>query len=274
VPAGAGGAGVITADARDVTRDLFIAPAGTVDIQFKDLPIFPTARTAVTAFTLSSTLNQGVPSAAGTALMNSSNSLTFLVFDILEAKWPVTCPKCLEKCLAPGEEGLALSLGPRYASINQHLRAALTGGTAGALLDSQETFNGAGVTFAVSGKSSWWHNFRVYGTARGSVLVGGNDASGAFFAPLGAPFVNANDNRTDVVSSAELNLGIELLYRQAKLWSAPCYENDGNGHVGMRVGFLGQVWDNIGLPSAADGGRLNGGTLYLVGFEVLFHVQF
>ncbi|MFT3879814.1 MAG: Lpg1974 family pore-forming outer membrane protein [Gemmatales bacterium] len=151
---------------------------------------------------------------------------------------------------------LTWSAGLRYLQINQDYNAdealinlpPTTSFPGGATIDqhirSQHTLNGLGPILGLEGRHNLWDTLRIYGSGRvGFIFCEGHQE--AFY--LGnfnpqseiAPITrSASENRSKMVTNAEVELGLEYGYELSR-----------NSEAYLRVGLVGMVFGGAGNSS-------------------------
>lgn len=163
---------------------------------------------------------------------------------------------------------LELRVGARYSSINQLFTAALRQGSGSAVTTSSfQDFRGVGLTTAgglslpVSG--SLW----AYGKARGSMLLGRNERQANFSVVAagggaGTASSTVTEDKTDIIPVGEFETGI--------VWDLAeqfCDEDTDPGNmIWLKLGYVAQIWGDVGLVSAGTGQPFRDGSLLLQGF--------
>jgi len=147
-----------------------------------------------------------------------------------------------------------LGFGSRFANVEQDLQALYFGGDAnGAAVRRHVCFDSFGLTVGGQGDWVFWRNFRLYGRARGSLLMADFDNS-LFETNNGGATVNANvhEHYRQVVPVIELASGVAWEYRNLRVsvgyelqnWfnvvNAPTFVDDfSEGKLGRRTSDLG-----------------------------------
>jgi hypothetical protein len=147
-----------------------------------------------------------------------------------------------------------LGFGSRFANIEQDLQAFYFGGDAnGAAVRRHVCFDSFGLTVGGQGDWVFWRNFRLYGRAKGSLLMADFDNS-LFETNNGGVTVNANvhEHYRQVVPVIELASGVAWEYRNLRVsvgyelqnWfnvvNAPTFVDDfAEGKLGRRTSDLG-----------------------------------
>ena len=133
--------------------------------------------------------------------------------------------------------------GLRYASVAQGYQAALrdaNGGFVGAI-HSRHRFDGLGPTFSIEGRRPFGC-LTFYSMARGSLLFGNGKFGFTAVDNLAATTLRTSLERNDVLTVAEIGVGIE--------WRRQCC----NGNMFFcRTALEGQVWQGAGSATSEDG---------------------
>lgn len=165
-----------------------------------------------------------------------------------------------------------LRVGARYSAINQLFTAALRQGSGSAVTTSSfQDFRGVGLTAAGNLSLPVTNSLWLYGNSRGSMLLGRNerqanysvlvvDAGGAPTA--GTASSTVTENKTDIIPVGEFEGGI--------VWDLAeqfCDEDSEPGNmIWFKLGYVAQVWGDVGLTSAGTGQPFRDGELFLQGF--------
>lgn len=165
-----------------------------------------------------------------------------------------------------------LRVGTRYSAINQLFTAALRQGSGSAVTTSSfQDFRGVGLTAACNLSLPVSNSLWLYGNSRGSMLLGRNerqanhsvlvvDAGGA--PTVGTASSTVTENKTDIIPVGEFEGGI--------VWDLAeqfCDEDLESGNmVWFKLGYIAQVWGDVGLTSAGTGQPFRDGDLFLQGF--------
>ncbi len=165
-----------------------------------------------------------------------------------------------------------LRVGARYSAINQLFTAALRQGSGSAVTTSSfQDFRGVGLTAAGNLSLPVTNSLWLYGNSRGSMLLGRNerqanysvlvvDAGGAPIA--GTASSTVTENKTDIIPVGEFEAGI--------VWDLAeqfCDEGSEPGNmIWFKLGYVAQVWGDVGLTSAGTGQPFRDGDLFLQGF--------
>jgi hypothetical protein len=258
-------------DARDVTHDYDVAPLTSLTLGFNQ---FPNISFSGFNLNLSSQLNRAVTSGTGTATLVANNSFRLTEANFLEWKPDVHVAGFFKNWLEA--EKVSFSLGPRYTQVSQDYHATLTSASNNALLNSHQDFTGFGVTSSVEARSKPWvrTGLQLYGNLRGSLLVGTNNKNSTASTTVGSAILSSSENRTDYIPIGELELGVEWGTLVGVLRGGSVDPDTGT-IIGARVGFVGQVIGDVGLPSASSrgAGALDNGAVYLVGVGLLFELR-
>jgi Legionella pneumophila major outer membrane protein precursor len=124
-----------------------------------------------------------------------------------------------------------LGFGVRYANMDQTLQALYFGGDAnGAAVRSHVCFDGFGLTAGGQGEWNIWRGFRLFGRARGSMIMADFDNS-LLETNNGGATINANvsESYRQVVPVLELASGVAWEYRNLR----------------VAVGYELQNWFNV-----------------------------
>lgn len=165
-----------------------------------------------------------------------------------------------------------LRVGARYSAINQLFTAALRQGSGSAVTTSSfQDFRGVGLTAAGNLSLPVTNSLWLYGNSRGSMLLGRNerqanysvlvvDAGGAPIA--GTASSTVTENKTDIIPVGEFEAGI--------VWDlAEQFFDEGSepgNMIWFKLGYVAQVWGDVGLTSAGTGQPFRDGDLFLQGF--------
>ena len=113
---------------------------------------------------------------------------------------------------------LKLGFGTRYVDMDQTLQAFYFGGDANGTNVRSHVWNGFGLT--VGGQGDWiiWHRYRLFGRARGSLIIGDFDNS-LLETNNGGRTVNANvtESYRQVVPVIEMASGVAWEYRNLRV---------------------------------------------------------
>jgi hypothetical protein len=165
-----------------------------------------------------------------------------------------------------------LRVGARYSSINQLFTAALRQGSGSAVTTSSfQEFRGVGLTAAGNLSVPVTNSLWVYGNSRGSMLLGRNERQANYSVLVvdagGAPTAGTASNtvtedKTDIIPVGEFEAGI--------VWDLAeqfCDEGSEPGNmVWFKLGYVAQIWGDVGLTSAGTGQPFRDGDLFLQGF--------
>lgn len=167
-----------------------------------------------------------------------------------------------------------LRVGARYSAINQLFTAALRQGSGSAVTTSSfQDFRGVGLTAAGNLSLPLTNSLWLYGNSRGSMLLGRNErqanysvlVSGAGGVPAAGTASNTvTEDKTDIIPVGEFEGGF--------VWDLAehfCDEESEPGNmVWFKLGYVAQVWGDVGLTSAGTGQPFRDGSLFLQGFTV------
>ena len=167
-----------------------------------------------------------------------------------------------------------LRVGARYSSINQLFTAALRQGSGSAVTTSSfQDFRGVGLTAAGNLSLAMTNSLWVYGNSRGSMLLGRNERQANFSIltvdAMGNPTTGTASNtvtedKTDIIPVGEFEAGI--------IWDLAeqfCDEDSEPGNmIWFKLGYVAQVWGDVGLVSAGTGQPFRDGDLFLQGFTL------
>lgn len=166
------------------------------------------------------------------------------------------------------EATLELRVGTRYSAINQIFTAALRQGSGSAVTTSSfHDFRGVGLTAAANLSLPVTNAFWLYGNSRGSMLLGRNERQSNYSVVVagggaGTSSNTVTEDKTDIIPVGEFETGI--------VWDLAeqfCDEGtDPSNLVWLKLGFVGQVWSDVGLVSAGTGQPFREGSLWLKGF--------
>jgi hypothetical protein len=166
------------------------------------------------------------------------------------------------------EAMLELRVGTRYSALNQIFTAALRQGSGSAVTTSSfHDFRGVGLTAAANLSLPVTNAFWLYGNSRGSMLLGRNERQSNYSVVVagGGPGTISNtvtEDKTDIIPVGEFETGI--------VWDLAeqfCDEGtDPSNLVWLKLGFVAQVWGDVGLVSAGTGQPFREGSLWLKGF--------
>ncbi|MFT5328918.1 MAG: hypothetical protein ACI8P0_006836, partial [Planctomycetaceae bacterium] len=167
-----------------------------------------------------------------------------------------------------------LRVGARYSSINQLFTAALRQGSGSAVTSSSfQDFRGVGLTAAGNLSLPVTNSLWLYGNSRGSMLLGRNErqanysvlVAGAGGAPAAGTASNTvTEDKTDIIPVGEFEGG--FVWDLAEQF---CDEDSDPGNmVWFKLGYVAQVWGDVGLTSAGTGQPFRDGSLFLQGFTV------
>lgn len=167
-----------------------------------------------------------------------------------------------------------LRVGARYSAINQLFTAALRQGSGSAVTTSSfQDFRGVGLTAAGNLSLPVTNSLWLYGNSRGSMLLGRNErqanysvlVSGAGGAPAAGTASNTvTEDKTDIIPVGEFEGG--FVWDLAEQFCDE--ESDPGNMVWFKLGYVAQVWGDVGLTSAGTGQPFRDGTLFLQGFTV------
>ncbi|MGZ0165925.1 MAG: Lpg1974 family pore-forming outer membrane protein [Planctomycetales bacterium] len=167
-----------------------------------------------------------------------------------------------------------LRVGARYSSINQLFTAALRQGSGSAVTSSSfQDFRGVGLTAAGNLSLPVTNSLWLYGNSRGSMLLGRNErqanysvlVAGAGGVPAAGTASNTvTEDKTDIIPVGEFEGG--FVWDLAEQF---CDEDSDPGNmVWFKLGYVAQVWGDVGLTSAGTGQPFRDGSLFLQGFTV------
>jgi len=165
-----------------------------------------------------------------------------------------------------------LRVGTRYSAINQLFTAALRQGSGSAVTTSSfQDFRGVGLTAACNLSLPVTNSLWFYGNSRGSMLLGRNERQANYSVLVadtgGTPSVGTasstvTENKTDIVPVGEFEGGI--------VWDLAeqfCDEGLERGNmIWFKLGYVAQVWGDVGLTSAGTDLLFRDGDLFLQGF--------
>ncbi|MGZ0170732.1 MAG: Lpg1974 family pore-forming outer membrane protein [Planctomycetales bacterium] len=165
-----------------------------------------------------------------------------------------------------------LRVGARYSAINQLFTAALRQGSGSAVTTSSfQDFRGLGLTAAGNLSLPVSNSFWLYGNTRGSMLLGRNErqanysvlvVDGAGAPTAGTASSTVTEDKTDIIPVGEFEAGF--------VWDlAEQFCDDGSepgNMVWFKLGYVAQVWGDVGLVSAGVGQPFRDGDLFLQGF--------
>jgi hypothetical protein len=264
--------GSLVGDSRDVTQAFNLSPIVQMDLS----PAVGSVGLSMSGYftQLNSTLSRNVTGGNGNANLNASDALSLWVANLPEIILP--------KGAVPGTSPFVFHAGFRFNQIQQSFASTLTSAPNSVHLQSAENFLGFGGTCALE-----WNTpvrfckchlpLSFFTLVRGSVTVGTNQRSSSYgtsIGPNGTLFANSiSENRISLVPVGELYSGIEFQQPVAALrFTRSCY--DGGAAVTIRLGFTGQIWGDVGMPSAVASTQANNGSLYLVGLLVAAGINF
>ena len=173
------------------------------------------------------------------------------------------------------ESILEIKIGTRYSSLNQNFTANLRRGNGQAVTTSSyQDFRGVGLTTALHMGTPLSDMFWLYARSRGSLLVGTNDRQSNFtvVVPGGGPGTVTNSvatSQTDIIPVGEFEVGLSWDNRQA-------IDPDSAGSdtlVWLKVGYVAQIWGDVGMISAGAQPFFGDGYLSLMGFTLQAGVQ-
>ena len=276
IPAGATGAAPITAPLGDLTGSFGFVPR--LDLQYDSASLGLGAAASIQYISLGGTLERSVATDGGAADLTGTSDLSLLLVNLVEV---TTVTPVAELFGPPGSDPtfasglIGFSIGTRFASIRQNYHASLRSGDATATADATQSFAGLGLTASIGTDEPITERWGVYTHTRGSILLGQNNrkSSVAATSPVpGASFNNTlSENKTILVPSGELEAGVRFLTPIRRSAADPA---DGP-LFSVRVGFVGQIWGNVGyLPASPGHARFDNRPLYLVGFTVLAGFEF
>lgn len=165
-----------------------------------------------------------------------------------------------------------LRVGGRYSAINQLFTAALRQGSGSAVTTSSfQDFRGVGLTAAGNLSLPVTNSFWLYGNTRGSMLLGRNErqanysvlvVDGAGAPTAGTASSTVTEDKTDIIPVGEFEAGV--------VWDlAEQFSDEGSeagNMVWFKLGYVAQVWGDVGLVSAGVGQPFRDGDLFLQGF--------
>jgi hypothetical protein len=262
--------GNLVGDSRDVTQAFNVSPIVQMDLY----PKVGNVGLSMSGYfaQLNSTLSRNVTGGNGDANLNASDTLSLWVANLPEIILPTGA--------TPFTTPLIFHAGFRYNQIQQSFASSLTSVPNSVHLQSAENFIGFGGTCALEWNTpvrfcKWDLPFYFFTLVRGSVTIGTNQRSSSYgttIGPAGAPFANSiSENRISLVPVGELYSGIEF-QRLTALRFTKCGESF--AEVTIRLGFTGQIWGDVGMPSALASTQANNGSLYLVGFLIAAGINF
>jgi hypothetical protein len=254
-------------------------PKFSLGYNFSDLG-FGVAASGV-LLNLSGQLTRTIDSSAGSANLTSSGTINIAVANLLEGTLPLVLGQlpcfensCLRDTLIVG------SLGARYSFVSQDFIASLNSGGNSSMIAAHQNWYGFGITTSLNFLHPLPRNFFLYGTSRGSFLLGTNHrystqsvvVSGNAAASTSAKVL---DNKTELIPVGEFEAGVAwgrlLSPRQAATQLAVP-----TGRIlWIKTGMVADVWGGLGLLSASNG--VNGfanSPLVLWGFSVMAGIQF
>jgi hypothetical protein len=167
-----------------------------------------------------------------------------------------------------------LRVGARYSAINQLFTAALRQGSGSAVTSSSfQDFRGVGLTAAGNLSLPVTNSLWLYGNSRGSMLLGRNErqanysvlVAGAGGVPVAGTASNTvTEDKTDIIPVGEFEGG--FVWDLAEQFSDE--ESASGNMVWFKLGYVAQVWGDVGLTSAGTGQPFRDGSLFLQGFTV------
>lgn len=276
VPTSPNGAGLV-AESGNFSHNFAFVPRFDLNYDFPDLGFG--AGASAKLIDLSGHLQRSINSTAGSAVLNVQSGVDIVSANLLEGTkefvlgdWECFQDSCLADC------AFVTTLGARYSHVRQDYTASLASGPNTGTLSATQSYNGFGLTSSIGNLCPLVGHFFLYGSARGSVLVGPNNRSTSVTIMAAGSAANSTgaivtEDKTTFMGVGEFELGI------AWSKSLPPAQPTTPGHTGLllwfKVGWVGQIWGDLGLLSATDRPQnFSNSSLFLQGFSVLAGVDF
>jgi hypothetical protein len=233
---------------------------------------------------LSGYLDRTLAVGAVAAKLNATSNLTIVYANLVEGMRSIPGTELNEhcglvSCLGLDEAVFHMTLGTRYASVEQHYKGTIqvTSSNDASELTADQSFAGFGLTSSLYIHKPVTQSWSVFWGVRGSVLFGRNHKqSSATFAVDGDVATgNLTEEKTYVVPIGETEFGFE--------WGTPIKHSIAGQQAGplvfLRVGCVGQVIGNVGLltvdPVAGPGvSRFSNQPLFLAGVGLQAGIDF
>jgi hypothetical protein len=280
VPAGVSGSFSILGRTGNVIHDFAFVPKISVDYQFQDLGFGVGASGKLTS--LSGHLLRTVDSAAGSANLTAESSVDLAVVNFLEATKFLPLdrfPCCQDTCLQ--DTVLFATIGMRYSHVRQDFTASLASGANISTVKAHQDYDGFGLTTSLSILHPLPSNFFLYGTSRGSFLIGTNNRDSSYSVvatsiPGASTSAKVTENKTKFIPVGEFEFGLAwgkpLSPRRVQAQAAA-------GQVGavlwLKGGMVFDVWGGLELLAPSDTFHpFTDGSLFLYGFTILGGIDF
>jgi hypothetical protein len=274
VPAAFAGSFPLLGDTGHVDNQFAFVPRLVYNYHFNDLDFDVGA--SGTFLNLTGRLQREVSStSAGIGDLTASSSLTIVVANLVEVGKEVYYPDLLGKDLTPKcfqDVLVGMSIGTRYASIDQNYTGTLTNGVGNAAnvatRYSTQSFKGLGLTGAVSFTLPFGSDWALVNNTRASVIIGDNRKDSSLTVSLAgqaSPAATISQTKTAVVPILEHEVGIEWGMALADTIRA----GDLQPVLTIRVSAVGQYWGGVGPLSAGSTQGYRASDLFLVGAQVV-----
>jgi hypothetical protein len=264
-------------DGGNLSEEFAFVPKFGLEYDFPDLGLGVAASGQM--ISLSGNLTRSLTQNGGTGSVSARGQVDLAVANLIEAVIPLdwNAFPCLHET-ALADLDVVFTIGTRYVHTQQHYHADLSGGTNTGSVDADQEFDGFGLTGSIDTLLPLRHNWFLYNTSRGSIVVGRNNRNSSFSAVFPA---NASaslssafkDDKTDFVPAGEFELGVG--------WQGVVGSNTllGAAHTGrlvwLKAGAVFQMWGDLGLlPQAGATAPGTNSSLYLIGFTVMAGVKF
>jgi hypothetical protein len=275
VPTSAGAP--LLADSGNFSQSFAFVPRFGVDYEFPDLGFGVTASGRL--LSISGHLQRALSSTAGSGTLNAQSSVDIAAVNLLEGTrllYLGDAPCFKETCLE--DSTVQFTLGARYSYVRQDYTASLASGPNVASLTATQLFNGFGITSSTGLLQPLFRDFFLYSTARGSVLVGPNNRSSSSSvvvpgSPGASSAATATEDKTSFIGVGEFELGIA--WGKPLTRSAAVAAQANAPLLWFRVGWVGQIWGNLGLLSTTDRPQdFSHASLFLQGFSLLAGIDY
>lgn len=261
----------------NVSFDFSFIPQINLYYQFADLGFGVTASARMTS--IAGQLTRTISSAAGTANLTANSVVNFATVNIVEGFKVIPlnqCP-CFE-CTWLHDTVIMATLGTRYSYLLQEYHANLISGANSTSVNAHQDFNGFGLTTSLSYFHPLCEDWFLYGSSRGSFLLGLNNRNSDFSVVVpGVSGVSTSgklaENKSSFIPTGEFEVGIAWGRLQPRSVLSQTLRT--GPLLWVKGGFVADVWGNLGLLSASPLAQgFSGGALFLYGFSVMAGLDF
>ncbi len=280
VPSGVNGNFSTIAGSGDVSFDFGFIPAIRVDYQFPDLGYGVSASGKLT--TLSGSLTRTIDSAAGSANLTASSTISFATANLIEGTLLLPLGRCdcfQDSCLR--DTVLLATLGTRYSHLSQDYTASLNSGPNASTLTAHQDWDGFGLTTSLSFLHPLPNYFFLYGVSRGSFMVGKNNRTSTLAVVVSgnaaaSTATKVHEDKTEFIPVGEFEFGVAWGKPLAGPPAGVVREVKTGPVLWLKAGVVADIWGGLGILSAPDNvqGFSGGGSLFLFGFSVLAGVDY